>query len=373
MSYRPETKFVHGRMPRVGVLLVNLGTPDAPTPAAVRRYLAEFLSDRASSRFRASRGGRSCTASILRTRPAQVRGALRGDLDQGRLAAARAQRTSRRCSLQGYLGQRLKALGLPADHAVGRARHALWQAVDRRGARSAARRRLRRGSSSCRCIRSTRRAPPRRRSTPCRSTGPRERDACPALRIVDTFHDDPGYIRALAQTVNDYWMKHGAPRPPRAVASTACRGGRSTWRSLPLPLPEDGAPARHASSGSSRSSGRSRSSRASAARQWLEPYTADVLAALGRQKVRRVDVVCPGFVADCLETLEEIGIEGKRTFQAPAAAIPRDPLPERASRVDRARWPTSSSRTCRAGWQRRRTPAERETTLLRAKALGAAS
>ena len=49
--------------------------------------------------------------------------------------------------------------------------------------------------------------------------------------------------------------------------------------------------------------------------RWLEPYTADVLAALGRQKLRRVDVAAPGFVADCLETLEELGIEGKRTFQ----------------------------------------------------------
>jgi ferrochelatase len=48
--------------------------------------------------------------------------------------------------------------------------------------------------------------------------------------------------------------------------------------------------------------------------RWLEPYTAETLAELGRQKVGRVDVICPGFVSDCLETLEEISIEGKATF-----------------------------------------------------------
>ena len=48
--------------------------------------------------------------------------------------------------------------------------------------------------------------------------------------------------------------------------------------------------------------------------EWLQPYTADVLAELGKQKTARVDVICPGFVADCLETLEEIAIEGKAIF-----------------------------------------------------------
>ena len=48
--------------------------------------------------------------------------------------------------------------------------------------------------------------------------------------------------------------------------------------------------------------------------EWLKPYTAEVLAELGRQKLGRVDVICPGFVSDCLETLEEIAIEGKAIF-----------------------------------------------------------
>ncbi len=53
--------------------------------------------------------------------------------------------------------------------------------------------------------------------------------------------------------------------------------------------------------------------------EWLQPYTDKTLEALGKQKVERVEVVCPGFVADCLETLEEIAIEGKETFLRPEA------------------------------------------------------
>jgi ferrochelatase len=85
---------------------------------------------------------------------------------------------------------------------------------------------------------------------------------------------------------------------------------------------------------------------------WIEPYTAATLSAYGRQGVRRVDVVCPGFVADCLETLEEIGIEARKTF-LDAGGIEFHLLPclnERADWIDAlaaiARqhhegWPTS--------------------------------
>ena len=88
-TFRPEPPFAHDRAPRVGVLLVNLGTPDAPTPAAVRRYLAEFLSDpRVVEIPRVA-----LEADPARRHPAHAPGALgdevRGDLDA---------RTARRCS-----------------------------------------------------------------------------------------------------------------------------------------------------------------------------------------------------------------------------------------------------------------------------------
>jgi ferrochelatase len=135
----------------------------------------------------------------------------------------------------------------------------------------------------------------------------------PGLRLVDTFHADPAYIKALAQNVNDFWVKHG--RPDRLVMSfhglpqrTLDRGdpyhclclvtGRLLARELGL------------EAGQWTLTFQSRFGRA----QWLKPYTSEVLQALGREGVKRVDVFCPGFVADCLETLEEIGIEARATF-----------------------------------------------------------
>src|SRR6478752_4715778 len=117
MSYRPETKFVHGGMPRVGVLLVNLGTPDAATPAAVRRYLAEFLADRRVVEIPRVAWRPILHGVILRTRPAKsaARYAAIWTKDGSPLAV---HTNKQKVLVSGYLGQRLKALGLPADHAV---------------------------------------------------------------------------------------------------------------------------------------------------------------------------------------------------------------------------------------------------------------
>ena len=99
MSYRPETKFVHGGMPRVGVLLVNLGTPDAATPAAVRRYLAEFLADRRVVEIPRVAWRPILHGVILRTRPAKS--AARYAAIWTRTARrSPCTRTSRRCSFQ---------------------------------------------------------------------------------------------------------------------------------------------------------------------------------------------------------------------------------------------------------------------------------
>jgi ferrochelatase len=135
----------------------------------------------------------------------------------------------------------------------------------------------------------------------------------PELRWIRGFHDDPGYIDALRSSVLDYWSRHG--RPDRLVMSfhglprrnldqgdpyhCEChKTGRLLAEALGLGKDE------YAVTFQSRF-GRAR---------WLEPYTADTLRALARAGVRRVDVVCPGFPADCLETLEEIGLEARADF-----------------------------------------------------------
>jgi len=136
----------------------------------------------------------------------------------------------------------------------------------------------------------------------------------PGLRFVDAFAGDPGYIRALAQVVNEHWTKHG--HAEHLVLS---------FHGLPKRTLDLGDPYHCQCHATARLLARelgladaqwtlafqSRFGQA----QWLQPYTGDKLVALAKGGVRRVDVFCPGFVADCLETLEEIGIEGRAMFE----------------------------------------------------------
>jgi len=194
----------------------------------------------------------------------------------------------------------------------------------------------------------------------------------PAIRFVDDFHDDAGYIKALAQNVNDYWMKHG--RPQRLVMS---------FHGVPRRTLELGDPyhcqchvtarllAQELGLASDQWSIAFQSRFGKA--EWLKPYTAATLASLGAAKVRRVDVVCPGFVADCLETLEEIALEGAAAFQKAGGgelhAIPcLNEHPRWIAALAELAWRNL------AGWLAPAPDArDRELTLARAKALGAKS
>jgi ferrochelatase len=137
----------------------------------------------------------------------------------------------------------------------------------------------------------------------------------PALRTVRHFHDHPAYVKAIARAVNDYWMKHG--RPDRLVMS---------FHGLPRFSLDRGDPYHCECHKSARLIAtelgwndertlvtfQSRFGKA----EWLQPYTDRTLEELGRKGTGRVDVICPGFAADCLETLEEISMEGRDAFLA---------------------------------------------------------
>ena len=162
--FRPEPPFEHDRSPRVGVLLVNLGTPEAPTPAAVRRYLAEFLADPRVVEIPRAVWRIILHGFVLRTRPAQSarKYATIWSKDGSPLLV---HSVKQRSLLQGLLGQRLKEAGLPPDLAV-------VELGMRYGSPTSPARSTGSGrpgasaSSSSRCIRSTRPARPHRRSTP---------------------------------------------------------------------------------------------------------------------------------------------------------------------------------------------------------------
>jgi ferrochelatase len=142
------------------------------------------------------------------------------------------------------------------------------------------------------------------------------------MRFVRNFHDHPGYIAAaLEQSVREHWHATAArrqrppadqlPRPaaaqPRLGDPYFCechKTGRLLAERLNL-KPEQ-----------FQICFQSRFGKA----EWLQPYTAPTLRNAGARGVRRVDVICPGFVADCLETLEEIAQEGRDDFLKAMAA-----------------------------------------------------
>src|SRR5262244_3507117 len=115
--YLSESGFAHDRQSRIGVLLVNLGTPDAPTPVAVRRYLAEFLADPRVIEIPPVVWRPILHGVILRTRPAKSAERYRRIWTKdGSPLLLHSQR--QKTLLFGFLGTRLKALGLPADHCL---------------------------------------------------------------------------------------------------------------------------------------------------------------------------------------------------------------------------------------------------------------
>ena len=308
--FHPEPAFEHDRMSRIGVLLVNLGTPDAPTPAAVRRYLAEFLSDPRVVEIPAAAWQPILHGYILRTRP--KRSAERYASIWTKDGSPLAVHSNRlKVLLFGYLGQKLKKLGLPPDSCLVDLgmRYGRPSLADALG-------RLRAGN--CEKILVLPLYPQYASSTTGSAfdgigvTLERSRRV-PALRFVDGYHDDPGYIKSLAQSIHDYWVRHG--RGERLIMS---------FHGVPRRSLELGDPYHCHCQATSRLLGQelgmdkrhwmttfqSRFGRA----KWLTPYTRETIVALGRDRTRRVDVVCPGFATDCLETLEEIGIEARQAF-----------------------------------------------------------
>jgi ferrochelatase len=137
----------------------------------------------------------------------------------------------------------------------------------------------------------------------------------PALDFIASYHDDPAYIDALAASVGDYRREHGGAKHLvmsfHGIPEEFVRRGdpyRAQCQNTAALLAQKlGLPAE-----AWRLTFQSRFGRA----RWLQPYTSEALAALAQRGVDSVQVVCPGFAADCLETLEEIGMENRDIFLA---------------------------------------------------------
>ncbi|HRH89732.1 MAG TPA: ferrochelatase [Rubrivivax sp.] len=305
MQFRPEPAHEHGATPRVGVLLVNLGTPDAPTPAALRRFLAEFLGDPRVVEIPAVLWWPLLHGLILRVRPAKSarKYATIWTADGSPLAVWTAKQAT---LLQGYLGD--------AGHAV-RVRHAM------RYGRPAIAAEL----DALRAEGATRVLVLPLYPQYAASTSASVFDAVahwgrrarwlPELRFVQQYPDDAGYVGALAAQVRAHWQRegrgrmlvmsfHGVPERTQRLGDPYAEQCRLTARLLAAALglgPHE-----------MRVTFQSRFGKAA----WLQPYTEPTLQQLAREGCKRVDLICPGFVADCLETLEEIDCEARAAFVA---------------------------------------------------------
>jgi len=301
--FRPEPAFDHAASARDGILLVNLGTPAAPTTAAVRRYLAEFLSDPRVVEIPRALWLPILHGAILSVRPA--RSARKYAEIWSPEGSPLAVHTARQAAL---LGAALGAQAPEVVHAMRYGEPSVGAGLDRLRA------------AGCDRILVVPLYPQYAASTTastCDAVGAwlaRARNV-PELRLVKHFHDHPAYVTALAAGVRRHWDAHG--RGARLVMS---------FHGLPRFALERGDPYHCECQATGRLLAealglaadqyvvtfQSRFGRA----EWLQPYTEPTLIELARRGVGRVDVVCPGFVADCLETLEEIGIGGKRAFLA---------------------------------------------------------
>ena len=293
---------------RTAILLINLGTPDAPTPAAVRRYLKEFLSDRRVVELPRLLWWPLLHGIILNTRP--KKSAEKYARIWNRDGSPLKAHTERQCKLlHGLLGQ--AGIQVVVDYAMRYGQPSIPATLSRLQAEGCSRILLLplypqyAASTTATAF-----------DTAFRWLGNLRNQ--PEIRTVRSFAEYPGYLAALAQSVRDYWMTNG--HPPISGSYRLLM----SFHGAPRYTQEKGDPYHDECLATGQALARELNLDASQYQicfqsrfgpgQWLQPYTAHTLTALGKQGVERVDVICPGFAADCLETLEEIAIEGKAAF-----------------------------------------------------------
>ncbi|MCL2635698.1 MAG: ferrochelatase [Betaproteobacteria bacterium] len=306
--FRPEPPIQHGAAPATAVVLVNLGTPEEATAPALRRYLRQFLSDPRVVEMPKALWWPLLNGIILPFRPRRS-AAKYAAIWQPEGSPLRLHTERQAKLLKGFLGERGQRVAVAWAMRYGRP--ALGEVFDSLKA------------DGVRRILLLPMYPQYAAST----TATVVDEVCrwlllarnqPELRLVRDFHDHPGYLAALEQSVRQHWQQHGLlgaddrllisfhGLPKRSVDLgdpyfAECRTtGWLLAERLQLPP------------GQTQICFQSRFGQA----EWLQPYTVATLRDWGRQGIRRVDVLCPGFVADCLETLEEIAQEGRADFLA---------------------------------------------------------
>lgn len=298
----PVGGFSHRQEDRVGVLLTNLGTPDAPTPSALRRYLKEFLWDPRVVELPRPLWWLILNGIILNIRPRRSAAAYKEVWTESGSplllhTKAQAEALSRRFS---------------------RDRSVVVEFAMRYGSPSIASVVQRMQENGVRRLLVLPLYPQYSGATTGSTFDALAEDFTrrrwlPDLRFVSHYHDHPAYIDAMAVSIESHWRQQGKPQrlllSYHGVPERYLHAGdpyycecRATSRLLAKQLGVDET--------FCMTTFQSRFGR----EEWLRPYTDEVLKSLPTQGVKSVHVYCPGFASDCLETIEEIGVENREYF-----------------------------------------------------------
>jgi protoporphyrin/coproporphyrin ferrochelatase len=304
-SYLNHPNYVHGSKERLGILLVNLGSPDAPTEKAVRKYLAEFLWDPRVVETPRPLWWLILNGFILRTRPrhsAALYKKIWTDEGSPLISISRLQAQKVEQKLQSKIrgnvlvdvamryGNPTIANGLRGLRSAGAKRFLILPMYPQYSATTTA--------SVFDAV-------------TCELQNWRW---LPDMRFINSYHDQPAYIDALAKTIINHWSNRDR-KPDILVFS---------FHGIPKSYVENGDPYFCHCQKTARLVAeklllkdtkwkvtfQSRVGR----EEWLQPYTDTTMKQLAYQGVKTLDVVCPGFSADCLETLEEINMENREIF-----------------------------------------------------------
>jgi ferrochelatase len=269
MNYLGQSDFQHDTVPRIGVLLTNLGTPEAPTAKALKPYLKQFLWDPRVVEVPRPIWWLILNGIILNTRPkrsAEAYSAVWNERGSPLLAHLEDQVAGVSERLASQYGDHFVVRGATTGSTFDEVSNDLTR-----------------------------------------------RRWLPSLRFISSYHDDPRYISAVADSVRTHWASHG--KADKLILS---------YHGMPKRYLTEGDPYHCQCHKTSRLIGealelpeqqmittfQSRFGR----EEWLQPYTDETLETLPDQGVTAVQVVCPGFSADCLETIEEIGMENRDIF-----------------------------------------------------------
>ena len=303
LAQAAETKTAPlGQTLKQGVMLVNLGTPDAPTAPAVKRYLAEFLHDHRVVDLTRWLWCPILHGIILQTRPKRVARAYAEvwtDAGSPLLAISRQQQNAVKAELQ------QRGYDLPVELAMTYGNPSMadgLQALMDQGVEEVI-------------------LLPLYPQYSATTTGAvfdklakviAKRPEFPALNFIRDYYRTDGYLDALAQSVRDHWQAHG--KGERLLISFHGIPKRYADNGDPYPqhchyTAEQLAARLGLKDGEWLCSFQSRFGR----EEWLQPYTDKTLEQWGKE-ISKVDVICPAFAADCLETLEEIQVENRDIF-----------------------------------------------------------